>query len=386
MKVLFVHNRYRERGGEDFVVDREIALLQAAGHEVRLLEKDSRELEAAGKLAQLRAAWELPYSPSGREAVAREIDSFRPELVHVHNFFPAFTPAVYDAIRGAHLPVVQTLHNYRVFCASALLARDGKPCELCLTGSTAPARKFRCYQGSRLKTAALTRMISRHRREGTWSTKVDRFIALSDFSRGKFVEGGLKAEKIRVKPNFCFPPAGEPAAGREGFALFVGRLSGEKGVHTLLEAWRGLKIPLQIAGDGPLRASAAAAGAAQAHLLGSQSSENISRLMRRASFLVLPSVCYENFPLVVAEAFAHGLPVIASRLGSLGEIIRHEENGLHFAAGDITALRQAVERLASDPGLRERLGAQAREDYLRLYTPERNLEQLLEIYREASSC
>ncbi len=380
MRILVAHHRYRVRGGEDQAVDREVAMLREAGEEVELWERDSREIVSLG--ARVRTAWDMPYSEQSRDELYAKLESYRPDLVHVHNFFPTFTPSLYDACAKAGVPVVQTLHNFRIFCASGVLARDGKPCELCLGGSTLPALRYACYQDSRLSTLALTRMIRIHRRENTWNGKVARFIALSNFSADKLAEGGLARAKIRIKPNFAFAPPAGTARVREDYALYVGRLSDEKGVRTLLRAWEGLDIPLWIVGDGPLRAAVAAAKNPRIRIMGAMPSSSVMRIMGRSRFLVVPSECYENFPVVVAEAFSLGLPVVASRLGALGEIVRPGDNGLLFAPGAAEELREQVRKLAGSPDLHERLSRGASEDFRAKYTPERNLEILREIYRD----
>jgi hypothetical protein len=170
MRILVVHHRYRVRGGEDQAVDREVALLRDSGQEVELWERDSKEI--IGYVAKIRAAREIPYSEQSRDELSRLLEVFKPQLVHVHNFFPTFTPSIYDSCEAAGVPVVQTLHNFRIFCASGVLSRDGKPCELCLGASTFPALRYACYQDSRLSTFALTRMIDQHREADTWNKKV----------------------------------------------------------------------------------------------------------------------------------------------------------------------------------------------------------------------
>ncbi len=378
-RILVVHHRYRVRGGEDQAVDREVALLRDAGLEVELLERDSKEI--VGLAAKLRAAREMPYSEQSREELAQKIDEFRPSLVHVHNFFPTFTPSIYDACVSRRVPIVQTMHNFRIFCASGVLARDSKPCELCLHGSTLPAMRYACYQDSRLSTFALTRMINVHRDRNTWNGKVNAFIALSQFSAQKLTEGGLDRKKIFVKPNFSFPPAETMPSKSENYALYVGRLSEEKGVRTLLKAWQGISTPLWVVGDGPLRAEVEAAKTANVRVMGAMPSQSVMRMMSRAEFLVIPSECYENFPVVAAEAFSLKLPVIASRLGALGEIVKHGKNGLLFEAGNAEGLRAETQKLAQDSTLNEKLSAGAFTDYLENYTPQANLEALLKIYQ-----
>ncbi len=382
VRVLLAHNFYQQAGGEDAVVENERALLASHGHEVRLCCVSNDGIDGAWRTLQV--AWRAPYSHEGRERVERAIADFAPHLVHVHNFFPLLTPSVYDACRQARVPVVQTLHNYRAICAAALLMRNGRPCQDCVGGSSYPAVLHRCYRNSRLGSLAVARMVDVHRRRGTWRTKVDRFIALTEFAKGKFVEAGFPAQRISVKPNFVAERRGNAAGGgaRRG-ALFVGRLSPEKGIDTLLEAWRSLDVPLRVIGDGPLLEGLRNAALPNVSSLGRMAPDAVAAEMERAQFLVLPSLCYENFPLTIAEAFCRGLPVIASRLGALEEIVEEGVTGLHFAPGEAGGLAAKVRWAAEHPEEMRRMGLSARRVYERRYSAEVNYRLLSAIYREA---
>jgi glycosyltransferase involved in cell wall biosynthesis len=381
VKILLLHNRYRQRGGEDVAVHAERDLLRQYGHEVRLVEVDNADID--GLYSRLRIAAEAVYSPGARRRVAGEIAAFEPDIVHVHNFFPLLSPGVYYACREAHVPVVQTLHNYRLICPKALLFRDGQVCEECVGRSFAwPGIAHACYRGSRAGTASIAVMQLAHRISGTWHECVDMYIALSEFSREKFVQGGLPAEKIAVKPNFA-SRQGPKGNGRGGYALFVGRLSPEKGIEVLLAAWKRLtrQFPISIVGDGPPseRTRLAAAGSGVTHL-GARTKEEVTGLMRDAAFLILPSLCYENFPLVIAEAFEAGLPVIASDLGALGSLVTPWRTGLLFRPGDPGALAEQVEWALAHPRELSHMRHQARAEYEAKYTPERNYELLRATY------
>jgi glycosyltransferase involved in cell wall biosynthesis len=311
----------------------------------------------------------------------------RPEIAHFHNTFPLISPAAYHAATAAGVPVVQTLHNYRLLCANGLLFRDGHVCEDCL-GKTIPwpGQLHACYRHSQAATAAVTTMLSVHRLLGTWTKSVTGYVALSEFSRRKFVEAGLPEQKIAVKPNFIGSDPGA-GAGEGGYALFVGRLSEEKGIRTMLAAWEehGTTVPLKIVGEGPLgeRVSETAQRAGTVEWLGRRSKEEVQSLMRQASFLVFPSEWYENFPMVIVEAFATGLPVLASELGSAGELVVGGRTGLHFRPGDARDLVAKAESLHSRPGQLAPMRAAARQEYLAKYTAERNYEILAAIYQKA---
>lgn len=395
MNTLLLHNCYRQRGGEDAVLANEHALLNRRGHHVELVTVNNDDVQ--GLATKLRVAWQAAWSPRGYALAQSALQRFQSDIVHVHNFFPLLSPAVFDACQEAGVPVVMTLHNYRLICPGALLMRNGRVCEQCISGSAYQAVRYGCYRGSRLGTSAVARMVEYHRRHRTWHEKVDRFIALTEFARQKFIAGGLPADKIVVKPNFCSQKSQErkerdvqgwtnaAGAGRTGAALFVGRLSGEKGIYTLLRAWQGLGVPLRVAGDGPLMTEAQQRKNSAVTLLGRLGQEQVGAEMRNAAFLVMPSEWYEGFPMVLAEAFSHGLPVIASRLGAMAEIVEHGVTGLRFEPGNADDLAAKVRWLHTHPEECRRMGENARRAYAAKYTAEHNYEQLMGIYQEAIS-
>ena len=384
MRVLLVHNRYRVPGGEDAAVDRECAMLREAGLTVDLLEAGNDDI--FGPVQKIKTAMLVSYSLSARGLVAGRIREFRPDLVHVHNFFPQLSPSVYDACRSHRIPVVQTLHNYRLVCANALLFREGKACTECLGRDFLwPAVRHGCYRESRMGSAAVAAMIGIHRIRRTWTDRVDRYIALTDFARDLFAgQAGIPAERISVKPNSAPDPGMGNGSG--GYALYVGRFSVEKGIDTVLDAVNlgaGLGIPLKVAGGGPLQAGVEAAhSAGKLEFVGFQDSGGVRDLMRNARVLLVPSHCFEGLPLVVPEAFGAGLPIIASRLGSLETLIEDGGNGLLVQPGDPAALIQAVSRLAADRTLEAGLRIKARQTYEKFYRPDANLRRLLDIYAQ----
>ncbi|MDD1620150.1 MAG: glycosyltransferase [Methylococcaceae bacterium] len=385
MKILFVHNYYQHAGGEDNVVAAEMKLLADHGHDVELWSIDNKDLPS-GLFRKIKTALTTAYSPASRVAARDRLRRFKPDVVHVHNFFPQISPAIYDACLDEGVPVVQTLHNYRLICPGAMLMRNGKICEQCLSGSPYRAAWHGCYKGSKLGSLVVANMVARHRREGTWQHKVNRFIALTEFGKGKFVAAGFPAEKIAVKANFLHDPLPESPLDDSvapGFALFVGRISEEKGIKTLLQAWSGLanQTVLKVAGAGPLEALLQDKPNIEA--LGRQNATEVSQLMRRAAFLVLPSEWYEGFPLVLVEAFAHGLPVLASRLGSMADIIEDSETGLLFSPGDAKDLADKAKWLFENPQQAQKLGENARNTFLAKYTAERNYGELMAIYEAA---
>jgi glycosyltransferase involved in cell wall biosynthesis len=379
--VLQLHNRYQQMGGEDVVVRAERDLLQSYGHEVDLLETNNAEI--AGFPARMGAAMSAVYSTTSRRETAERMKSFQPDVVHVHNFFPLLSPSIYYACQAAHVPVVQTLHNYRLICPGTYLLRQGNPCEDCVGRRFAwPGIVHACYRGNRMGTVSVATMLGAHRLVGTWRNRVEAFVALSDFAKRKFVEGGLPPQKMVVKPNFV-PDHGSLSDGRGGFALFVGRLSAEKGIATLLSAWEHSRsaMPLKVVGDGPLAGEVARrAMGGQISYLGPQPREKVMTLMQEAMLLIFPSVWFETFGLVVIEAFSVGLPVVASNLGGIASLVEHGRTGLRFRAGDPGDLAARIEWAAGHVGELDRMRREARAKYLTNYTPERNYQILMNIY------
>lgn len=383
MKILVLHNRYQQAGGEDTVVRAEMALLRDRGDDVELLEENNDGI--GGAAAALLTVPRAIYSVSARQKVAQRIREFQPDVVHVHNFFPRFSPSVYDACAEAGVPVVQTLHNYRLLCLNSYLFRDGHTCEDCITSKSMwPGVRHRCYRDSLGASAAIASMITVHRARQTWTRKVDTFIALTEFARDKFVQSGLPAEKIFVKPNFMHSDPGMASGGGD-YALFAGRLSPEKGVSTLLEAWRTLpgNCRLKIAGDGPLGEEVAHAAKAAGNIewLGRCSGEPMTELMKSARFLVFPSQWYEGFPMVIAEALGAGTPVLASRIGGLPELIAHRRTGLLVEPGNVKELSAAVAWAFEHPEEIAAMRKAARAEYEAKYTASRNYEILMSIYQ-----
>ncbi len=390
MRVLLLHNRYQLAGGEDAVVQAEKALLEANGHQVTLLEISNHDI--TGVWEKANAAVSAIYSLASKQRVSAEIAHFRPDLVHVHNFFPLLSPSVYDACRDAGVPVVQTLHNYRLGCPNAMLLRNGKACEDCLgKRMPLPGIVHGCYRGSRPQSAVVAAMLTVHWLRGTWQERVDAYIVLTAFQKEKMVQAGLPSEKIHVKPNYVFEPNALGDLNVFGdYALFVGRLSQEKSVTTLIEAYRhkNLRLPLKIVGDGPLhdslQADVQAAGLEDViEFLGQQDKSAVLTLMHNARFLVFPSIWYETFGLTMVEAFACGLPVIASRLGSMAEIVEDGVTGLHFEAGNSAELADKMQWANEHHEEMIWMGKNARRVYEAHYTPEINYQQLMAIYQGA---
>lgn len=383
LKVLQVHNRYQIRGGEDAVVEQERDLLLARGHEVVGYHRDNRDVQA---MDPARLALSAVWSRRAHAELGALIDDERPDVVHVHNTLPLISPAVFYAASRRGVPVVQTLHNYRLLCANGLLMRDFGPCEDCVGRAIPwPAIQHRCYRGSRGATLAVAASTVIHRVAGTYRREVSRYIALCQFARTILIAGGVPDHLILVKPNFTADQhADRELRGPRAGALFVGRLSVEKGLSVLVKAWRSLDVDLQIIGPGP-SASLATDAPASVHFRGTLDNADLASAMRRAAFIVMPSLMYEGFPMVVVEAFSAGLPIIASRLGALAELVDDGVTGLHFRTNDAADLAAKVRWAVANPDRMRAMGERARATYLRRYTPQANYERLIEIYTEASA-
>ena len=376
-----LHNRYKQEGGEDTVVRAETSLLRAKGHRVTLHQVSNLDID--GSISAGLTGLMAPYSMAARKRMTRLIAQDRPDIVHVHNFFPQLTPSIFDAFRDAKIPVVQTLHNYRLICGAATLSRDGVPCEECVGRFPLPLIRHRCYRNSHVMSCVPAAMIALHRLRGTWHSRVGRFIALTNFARTRFIAGGLPADRIAIKPNFVDVPEGIQRNKQPSGGLFVGRLSAEKGIPILLDAWSGVHAALTIVGDGPLRDVVREASGYQVTHVGWQERRVSFEAMANAAFIVIPSVWYEGFPMVLAEAFGVGVPVIASRIGGLGELITDGVTGLLARAGDAEDLRRKILWALDHPQAMAEMAENARRMYEAQFTPERNYEQLIRIYESA---
>lgn len=382
LRVLLVHNRYQQRGGEDEVVDAEQALLQRHGHEVERLERTNDDI---GSLPRHRVLLDSWWSTRTRRDLARLAQHVRPDVVHVHNSWPLVSPSALAEARALGLPVVQTLHNFRLLCPQGSLLRDGRGCDDCVGHVPWRAVRHGCYRGSRVQSAALAVMLQGHRLRGTWQHDVTLYVALSRSGADTFVRGGLPAERLRIKPHFVDLPDDlpEPAPATRQGLLFVGRLSPEKG-PALLAAAAALRpgaAPIRVVGDGPDRALLA--GHPGLQLMGPLPQRRVLELMHEAQALVLPSLCAEAFSRTLVEAFACGLPVIASRVGALPELVDHGRTGWLFdptRPAELAGWMQAADEQAHT--LRE-MGENARAHHRRHWTGELNHRLLVSIYREA---
>ena len=382
MKILVIHNSYQIAGGEDSVFNNECLLLEQNGITVRKLSISNDSI--SGLLAKVFAFIGVVFSFHGYKRIVQAIETFRPDVVHVHNYFPLISPSVFYACKKMGVPVVHTLHNYRAICPTALLMNNGKIEERSIQKSPWWAVKQKVYKDSILGTFVLAAMVAWHKRLGTWKTKVDRFIALTQFAANKYEQAGWPESKLVVKPNFVPDPFDSGFTYQnEQHAIFVGRLSEEKGVDLLLEAWKEIDYKLLIIGDGPLKSVVEQSDNPNIHYLGKLDKQNVLERVKKASFLVMASTWYEGLPMVLVEAFACGTPALVPNLGGMGEVVKDKVTGLHLEPGNSSDLSKKAEWLFEHPEAQKKFSINARNEYLDRYTPEQNYEMLMDIYQQA---
>jgi glycosyltransferase involved in cell wall biosynthesis len=388
MKILVAHNHYQQNGGEDTVARSEFNLLKDFGHDVRLYERDNREIKNSSFFEKLRFLFDIKWSRRSYNDMRKALQEFRPDVVHFHNIFFVLTPSVYSACRDEGIPVVQSLHNFRPVCLNGLFLRNGKVCELCAQRKSFwKGVLYRCYRKSWLISVVLSDMLNHHWVKKTWTNMINVYITATEFSRQKYIKFGIPNDQIMHKPNIVYPNLFNQKQDG-GYALYVGRLSKEKGVEGLLNAWKHIQgFQLKIMGDGPLsddlRSYVDSEKIANVEFLGFVSSKEYLRYMQGASFLVIPSVCYENFPCIVSEAFACGIPILASNFGGMSEIIKDRETGFLFRVGDVDDLVEKIKLAISSKDTLRKMRENVLKEYEAKYTPEENHKTLLTVYSRA---
>ncbi|NUO60229.1 MAG: glycosyltransferase [Hamadaea sp.] len=391
MHVLVVHNRYAsaQPSGENKVVDQEVALLRGAGHRVEVFERRSDDIATMSLLTKVAVPLRVPWNPAVRAELAARLRSERPDVVHVHNVFPLLSPAVLAACADAGVPAVATLHNYTQVCPPGTLQRDGRPCTECVGSSVPlPAVRHGCYRGSRLATVPLAVSLSANRRR--WWSGVERFLCISAAQRDVLVRAGMPAERLVVKHNFVPDPDARRSDAGEHL-LYLGRLAEAKGVRLLMTAWDelaasgGVGVPLVIAGTGPLEAevTAWAAGRDDVRYVGLYDTAECQKAIARSIAVVAPSTWLEAFGLVVVEAMAAGVPVVAAGHGAFVELVEDGVTGLLHRPGEAASLASRIRRITADPDRNQEMGQAARRRYEQGFSPGVGLERLVEEYRTA---
>ena len=382
MKILIIHNHYLERGGEDEVVNAEARLLEEHGHKVILYEKSNEYLERLPFFKKFMfILLELNFSRDVYREIKEIVKSEKPDIAHIHNIFFCITPSVCLALNEEKIPVVQSLHNYRFFCLKGTFFRKGKPCERCKEGKFFNSVKGKCWKGSFVLSFLLARLTLR----GSDIFKnINSYIVTSEFSKNKFIEFGLEEKKIFLKTNFLGIKGQE---GREdnNYALYLGRFVDYKGVGTLMEAFKIFpSFNLKIIGDGPLKKklNRFASLHSNVELLGRVSKDSVFEAIRKSSFIIFPSECYENMPMVLIESFAFSKPVIASNLGAIREFVIDGVNGLLFEPGNAKDLANKVAYLFSHANERIEMGKNANRFFRERFDKEKNYNELISIYNK----
>ncbi len=385
MKLLYIYNLYQEQGGENLWFESEPDLFRAKGHEVFVYRRDNSDIRHMPAWRRASLFWQAAWSQQSYEGVRSLIRKQRPDVAHVYNTLVLLSPSVYYACRDEGVPVVQSVYNYRLLCPAATLVRNGGICEECPEHSLWRAVRYGCYRGSRVQSAAVAWMLASHRRRGTWADAVDLYLAPTRFVRLKLIQGGIPAEKIVIKPNWHEPDPGM-RKDADGSVLFVGKLSTEKGLRTVLRAWRLMSDPplLRVIGDGPLRdeVQRAAAESTQIEFLGRRPHAEVIAYLHRASVFLIPSEWYEAFPHTILEGYACGVPIVASRIGTLEDVIADGKTGLLFPPGDAAELANRVKWLLARPNDAMRIAAAGRFEYDSRYRGSHIYESLLNIYSQ----
>ena len=389
--ILMLHNRYQYAGGEDACTEIETDLLRQAGHSVTLVESHNDRIKQFSKIEQLQLLISTAWNPQAYREMRSRLQGLRPDLLHVQNFFPLFSPSVHAAAQSLQIPTVQHLRNFRLACLNSYLLRDGKVCEACLGRNPWRGIVYRCYRDSLPASIGVWNLITFNRRRGTWLRDVDAFITPSQFAAEKLLQAGVPGDRLHIKPD----AVADPLEGKSVLPLpekpifvFVGRLSQQKGVMTLLEAWRRLnqvEWQLDLVGEGDqsqtLRQFAQEKGLANVHFRGQLPRSQVLEIMQSATAVVVPSQSYETFGRSVIEAFACGRAALVSNLGGLAELVKDDQTGFVISHIDVDAWVERLQWSGDRPLEMARMGQQARQAYLQNYTPAINYHHLMAIYQ-----
>lgn len=382
MRILFIHNRYQQPGGEERAVLSECLLLQQKGHTAEILYFDTEQTNSISE--KMKQAMRSVFNRRSYNITLQKINAFNPDIIHVHNLFFEASPSVLYAAKKKHIPVVATIHNYRLICSNALLIRNNSICELCVQ-KTFPLHGvyYKCYRSSALASATVTGITGIYKLLNNWKNNIHTYIFLTEFARKKIVHSSLRLfeQQGTVKPNFT-NDRGMGEINRENFFLFAGRISSEKGVDFLLKAFSNMPgEQLYIAGDGPLKQllQEQYRQFTNIHFKGRLENNDLIELMKKSKALLFPSLWYEGLPVTIAEAFSTGTPVLASKLGAMETMITDSYNGLHFNPGDAEDIKRTVKAFNhfTDKTI---LYKNARQTYLDFYTPEKHYESIMNIY------
>lgn len=390
MKLLLIHNSHRlgSSSGDDVVLKKESKLLEENGHSIFLFNPCNDEIDEVGLIRKFSLALQIPWSFSSAKHIKKIVCKKKPDLAHIHNFFPLISPSVYHILKTAKIPVVQTLHDFRFLCPMAFFMRNETICEECKNGSVFKSIKYGCFKNSITQTIVVALMLKFHQILNTFKNKIDAYICLTKSQRKIFLDAGFDEERLFIKPNFVDDTHKKETQRKNGHVVFIGRIGEEKGLRTLINAWKSLPdMPLKIVGDGPdmekFKLMAQETNQFNVEFLGYRPYSECMEILNEARFLVMPSVWYETFGLTIIEAFACAKPVIASNLGAMADLVTDGETGLLFEPGNPGDLADKVIRLWNDENEVLRMGKNARKEFEAKYTAETNYKMLMEIYEKA---
>ena len=378
MRVVNVHNRHAGPGGMEVLFESITKLLRSRGDEVIVVERDNKNIHGlAGKLSSFGS---MIYSPSAKREMTKLLRDERPDVVHAHNLYPQLSPSILDACREEGVPVVMSVQDYKLTCPTAQHLRNGKPCEKCLGGHEQWCAIHNC-RGSRAMSVAYAIRNASARVSEKIHDGVDAYLCCSKFVADLITRGGYPAERIHVLPNFADLPESSPKTSPGEYIAYVGRISPEKGIDVLIDAARVNGLPVKIAGDPSAMPELQNNLPPNVEFVGSLRRDQIPNFLGNARMLAVPSVWYEAFGIVCAEAMAYRLPVVASRMGGLPEVVDDGEIGLCVEAGNPTAWAEAMASLWNDPTRALAMGEAGRAKALREYSPTVYYERLTAAYR-----
>lgn len=385
-RVLIVHNYYQIPGGEDTVVENESNMLRENGHDVVFYTRHNDEIKNRGVLGKITLFSESIFSIKTYRQVKRIIKEENIDIVHVHNTFPLISPSVYYAAFKNNVPILQTIHNFRLLCPAATFMVHDKICEDCLRDGLSTALKRKCYRNSFSQTFAMVVILKIHRILKTYQ-KVNGYIALTEFNKNKLLNLIKDENKVYVKPNFvkCTSNDNYKKRKNDNYFVFIGRLDRLKGIDLIIESWKDIKdARLFVLGDGPLKKELEtyiiSNGIHNIKLLGFIKREEAFEIIKKAKAVIMASQCYEGFPMTIVESFSLGVPVIAGNVGNLGSIITHNENGVLFKYDDKGDLKEKVKMLINDKDINEKISEGAFKTFIENYDDKINYRYLDNIY------
>ncbi|HQI56236.1 MAG TPA: glycosyltransferase family 4 protein [Syntrophorhabdaceae bacterium] len=388
MNILLAHNFYKYFAGEDSIALREKGLLEENKEQVYFYTKDNKETDSYNLNKKINFFAQTIFSSSTKKELKTIIKDFKPDIAYTHNIFPLISPSIFHTLHAESIPCVQNVQDYRWLCPNGVFYINDSICEKCKNGAFWNAIRHKCFRDSFLLSGLYATTIGTNRLSGVFK-KIDAFVCTTEFNKQKLMEAGIEEKRLFIKPNYLDITNIEPSVGTGNHIIFLGRLSQEKGLWTLIKAFEKIKdLQLKIVGTGPLehplRKYIKENSINNISIEGFKEGDEKNNLIKNALFMVFPSEWYEHFPIVLLEAFAFGKPVIASDIGNMPLIVENEKSGLHFKAGDIDDLIEKIRILSQNNSEITRMGEFARKKIETYYTPEINYKILKSIFQKVA--